>query len=289
MNFILCLFLICPSLYATNLPIYDCDDWFAVQKQLETAARSYDLHSVSLLRASSSERLNTIKSLQENSAVLSLGSGPDIFRPLVDFPFVDEIHLVDTLTGWGAGPGEVIFELKRRIKSLHPTMQIKILQDGFTGKIEQQRETFSFPIEYWEKWEKRSSYRTPLVLEMTWQGPRGDFLSKVVFLHPKDFNNTIHVDELFSSLKEKNLAGILITGTYAPADIEQYVSRLSSQRGLVLFEDFVKAGVEDPVHQKFKALGLVPQEIPGESHFIESFKRYSNNQIDLKTFIYSKK
>src|SRR5258708_1902744 len=64
-------------------------------------------------------------------SVISFGSGPDVIRPIADFPLAERFHLVDVLTGWGESPSEVLFEIKKRLLSLHPTAEVQMLNSGF--------------------------------------------------------------------------------------------------------------------------------------------------------------
>jgi hypothetical protein len=54
----------------------------------------------------------------EGGHVISIGSGPDVFRPLFDFPKAKHIHLLDSLEGWGDGPFDVLGEIEARLTEL---------------------------------------------------------------------------------------------------------------------------------------------------------------------------
>ena len=97
----------------------------------------------SMLRGTGFIRLNTTTA--NSSHVIYLESGPDIWRPLYDFPTARHFHFVDHLIGWGRSPHNLISEFIRRINYIGS--HVEIVQTGFLDVLKD-----------WEK--KRSKERS---------------------------------------------------------------------------------------------------------------------------------
>ena len=190
-----------------------------------------------------------------DGVVISFGSGPDVYRPLVDFPWAKHFHLVDILTGWGQGPGHLVYELYQRLLHLHPDLQMSIVDPGFlqhTGvptlqvinnylainPALLQTGNVLFTEGYWGRWYQRESeVLCPLVIRLTFTTYDGVRLTKFLYLHPLDFNDNDHLDILFSStsIKYNHLVGILITGIGPPKMLSKLADKLATG-GTIVFE-----------------------------------------------------
>lgn len=63
-----------------------------------------------------------------NTHVISLGSGPDIFRPIFVFPRAKHIHLIDYGKGWGSSFSEMLNELTARIAFLDRRAKLETIE-----------------------------------------------------------------------------------------------------------------------------------------------------------------
>ncbi len=159
----------------------------------------------------------------ENKAedVVSFGSGPDIFTPLINFPLAKNIHLVDLMTGWGSGPQNVFDEILKRAQAIHPTAKLKVLRKGFTTR------------NGIEKLDIKNSYK-PFVLEVSWEQEDLGKVTKNIFLHPISFNNIVQLEVLDSYILKKKLAGVVVTGSQYPSSLLKYVYMLAPNASAIL-------------------------------------------------------
>ncbi len=153
--------------------------------------------------------------------VVSFGSGPDIFTPLINFPLAENIHLVDLMTGWGSGPENVFDEILKRAQAIHPTAKLKVLRKGFTARNGLQNLNV------------KNSYK-PFVLEVSWQQEDLGKVNKNIFLHPISFNNVLQLEVLDSYILKKKLAGVVVTGSQFPRSLLKYIYMLAPNASAIL-------------------------------------------------------
>ena len=141
---------------------------------------------------------------------LSLGSGPDIFRLLQDFPLIPNLHLVDILTGQSA-PGKVIREIEQRLKAIG---SVELVNPGFV-------EDFSWLILDDHKLahnrfvEQYYAMRdNPRIWRLNWTSTILGKREALIHLHLRDFDNSYHIKDLVVSFANSGgLMGVLMTGT----------------------------------------------------------------------------
>ncbi|HVE14411.1 MAG TPA: hypothetical protein VNI01_13510, partial [Elusimicrobiota bacterium] len=178
--------------------------------------------------------------------VISLGSGPDAFRPVRDFPLAGHFHYVDILRGWGAGPGEVIFEFIRRVQHLAAGGRVRLVEPGFVAQarglpIERPPQDFSrhdFGEDFWRGWVESGDFRKPLVLEAESGSPRAP--PRRFYLHPLDYSQPELVEELLAGIPADRLVGMLLTGAPVPDDaaLALLLDRLAASSGAFVAEVF---------------------------------------------------
>lgn len=201
---------------------------------------------ISKLRGTESELIDA--SLGAKGHVISFGSGPDIFRPLVDFPLASHFHLVDLLIGWGTGPGEVIHEFKERIKAINSTADISVIHPGFTARMSP-KDLIAHPSDpkvirdqtphFWLGFRTRDAYREPLVIGARWKDSSGRQQQRMFYLHPLDYNDEGHMAELGAFLlPAQKLAGMLVTGTMMPrsAAVNSFLDKMARDEGTFVLE-----------------------------------------------------
>lgn len=150
-----------------------------------------------------------------NGHVISFGSGPDIFRPIFDWPLAKHFHLVDLFTGWGADPLEPLTQILVRLQALGPETNVQIIDRGFlneftTGQL-QNGEFFREVVRILPE------ARTPAKIRVQWKDPALGTQTRFIWLHPMDYNNQGEAQELINSIPTGDqLTGILATGALMP-------------------------------------------------------------------------
>lgn len=144
---------------------------------------------VSLMLGKESEGLVTGGKI--NDHVISLGSGPDVFWPLFDFPEAGHIHLVDTFEGWGESESAVRREIVRRLAALDIREKPQLL-------------------------EARANEET---WEVIW-GPQKTAPQTTYFhLNKVDYNDPKQMDRLLTELPAgSSLVGIFTSGAPIPSN-----------------------------------------------------------------------
>ncbi|MCB9027400.1 MAG: hypothetical protein H6625_13850 [Bdellovibrionaceae bacterium] len=234
----------------------DCDSTLS---PLVSRALAYNLNTISPVNTD----LN-IKLIQDNAsggAVISFGSGGDILNLIISYPNAEEYHLVDILTGWGAGPGEIVFEVLRRLKHLAKNNLVSIKSKGFTNFVPSKRmeapenlnewssrdtearEHFAFPQDYWSKWGHPTMddfdprYLEPLEIDFVLEGDLQNIPRKV-YLHPLDFENTDHILRLKQNIHFP-LKGLFVTGVLVSDYLKSFILDLTP-KGQFVFELFAQ-------------------------------------------------
>lgn len=171
-----------------------------------------------------------------NGQVLYLGSGPDVFSTVLNFPLAKDYHFWEAFSGWGSGPGEMLFEIFRRISVLVPGVSVRLVQPGWLYLLEVslQREIenlivhspsvaatdqlldSSFSSDLWEKIYFSKTMFAPIVIEAKWD--TGDSIvgmqKKYFHLHLGNFSNPFHHEVMRKRIAKRgrDLVGIMSLG-----------------------------------------------------------------------------
>lgn len=248
---------------------------------------------------------------KEVGPVISFGSGPDIFTPLINFPMAQKIHLVDSFAGWGRGSGHVLRELILRMRAIHPDIQIHLLQEGFLKSLPDfiqdgvkgelnghsssmrslvESSAFSeFVIEssfddlsekYHQMWLK------PLVIRLNWIQEGLGAIERDIYIHfVHDYHHDFFLSGLEQSLGSHPLSGLIVEGAPFPNGLAGYLNRLSGG-GLALLEVFSDVAAQRELLSKAKS----------QMHFsarlvhMETYQRYGNSMpIEMKLYVLKRK
>jgi hypothetical protein len=180
--------------------------------------------------------------------VISFGSGPDLFAPMVNFPLARRYHLADSLMGWGKGTGNVLWEITQRARAVHPTAKLSLVQPGFLEyfpkemKDEFQRwileasprvpkkKVLSFHLlnsDYAQRNELvEAGYLKPLVLKLEWDFEGEGLITREIWIHLLDYNHSDDLAEMDRHIDLSSLAGIIVEGAPFPNDLNRYVRAL---------------------------------------------------------------
>lgn len=171
-----------------------------------------------------------LSSVPRGGAVVSLGSGPDLLRPLLDFPHAEEIHLVDHLRGWGRGPEAVLAEIESRALSLGKDAELRTVRWGFRRGFPGGR-LGRAPLEA----------RSPWVFDVTWTSAAFGKVRRRFFVHPLDFSRKAPSAEIERRFRRRRLSGILATGFQPMPDIVGALSNRLPLGGAIVL-DLVAGG-----------------------------------------------
>jgi hypothetical protein len=148
------------------------------------------------------------------SHVISLGSGPDVFRPVHDFPLAQHFHLFDCLAGWGDSPTQVVEEIESRLASIAGGTPPVRLTDGFwaslspdlrlDGDMLWSNAVISYPVE-------------PMVWKACWNSPSLGLQEKYVYLHMLDYDNPQQLVQHLNAMGNgADLGGLLLASAPWP-------------------------------------------------------------------------
>jgi hypothetical protein len=164
-------------------------------------------------------------SLNVTGAVVSFGSGADLFRPLIAFPLAKEIHLVDTWSRWlrDDSPELALREIENRAKHLAPDAKVKTTQEGFRAHLHE---------DYLG--------RDPWIFEIEWT-EFGERQHVTVYAHAIDFNNETQMLGLEKQINVidrpgSELQAVLLTGTSYPRDLYAFNLKNLAYHGWVVLE-----------------------------------------------------
>jgi hypothetical protein len=208
--------------------------------------------------------------------VVSFGSGPDIFTPLINYPLAVRIHLVDLFTGWGKGSGQVLSELIQRLKATHPTAEVSIESMGFLKYTPNDFQKFikkslETSLRGYSNLTKdkfysfnflQSSYELqnllinngpsePIIFNLKWQDENSHLFIKKVYAHIMDFNDSADLRYLDSKLENNLFGGIIVEGSAFPNQIEYYIQKLSLH-GFAILETYSDSNFQIKVIQNFQ-------------------------------------
>lgn len=165
---------------------------------------------------------------QENDHIIYIASGPDIYRPLMNFPGVRHYHLFDILAYWGESPNHFISELISRIASL-PDAEVSILNFGFIEVLDSE-----FLKREWDRdvvkeieaeYIGSSILREPLTIGVKFKSQTYGLIEKIFYLHFGDMAQESHFSSMldFIPSNERLLATFQtgITGTPHASSIRE--------------------------------------------------------------------
>jgi hypothetical protein len=183
-------------------------------------AAEFPSEAFSMFRGVEYREINPI-SLPKSNA-LYIASGPDIFRPMVDFPGVENYHLLDLLKGgWGQGYLHVLYSIKHRLERLASSFTIEDM--GFVkDQLEFRAEDFLqiSGADWLENLESRVTGRSPLIIRAEFHVPGiKSVIVKRIFLHRADRSSIQHMHAILSEhLMGGPLLGVLEAGIMGVPD-----------------------------------------------------------------------
>ena len=174
--------------------------------------------------------------------VVYFASGPDIYRPLMNFPEVGHYHMFDILGGWGENPGDFLSELQSRLASL-PESRVEIMSRGFT--IVFPEEMMMRPIGRREPEELmadefiRNRLMQQLVLRVQFRSRHLGLIEKYFHLHFGDFGDEARVNAFLELIpaEQKLFASFQpgLTGTPTPSSLKALLKR-GNGSGVLMFD-----------------------------------------------------
>ncbi len=169
--------------------------------------------------------------------VLSLGSGPDVFRPIFNFPLAAEYHLLDTPRSWGTSPQEALDQLFWRLRALSADGEITLLDRGFlrhvSDAVTADRALFEAFLG------EHRDLREPIAIELPVSTGTGKTVKRFYF-HPLDYNDERGVTAMHeSTLSGKGVGAIMATGVrWSMETMDQWLKRLEDG-AVMINEGFV--------------------------------------------------
>ncbi len=178
-------------------------DYFAVQSNLSSSPQ----FNPEILASWEWEFLSSA-----GEHVVSLGSGPDIFRPLYNFPLAKHIHLIDVLEGWHPNPNVALLELVRRLENIGPNAHVELIDGGFADA------NLGHPPR-------------PCRWKVSWDSDFSGRQTRYVSLHREDYRDIEAVQTVLSHIEAEKIAALFIT-----------MARFPEGEALSLFLDKLKVG-----------------------------------------------
>lgn len=192
------------------------------------------------------------------SDVISFGSGPDVFTPLVNFPLARRVHLVDSWRGWGPGSGGVWRELILRIHSIHPSARLTLKEEGFVRSLPdwvresviglvRDREFQVVPdfdvfkvSPNFELGDQRIGQNNdgPLQIVVEWESEVIGKVEHQIFVHlVHNFDLSSQLQDLNSHLVSSQLAGVIVEAAPFPKDLRSYIWQMG-RYGIAVVETY---------------------------------------------------
>lgn len=173
-----------------------------------------------------------------NSHVFYIGSGADVWRPVLDFPAVENYHLLDTWTGWGKSPLFALFSVKERLEWLSDTVEVE--SGGFLEAMAASSSPLDFltvPGKAWLATFAQTHFPSsePIVLKVRFRlgADQTREYVKRFHLHRFDYSRSEDFDALLGSVpKQESLEGILqagLSGTPLAVDLRKLLDRLAPE------------------------------------------------------------
>ncbi len=234
-------------------------------------AASYRLHAVSPVKTELISLVAEQHVPSVGGAVVSFGSGADVFNLVAIYPNATEYHLVDVLRGWGAGPGEVVLEVIRRLRHIAKDNRVSLISKGFTLFVPEQnmsepqdlsvwkssdpkvQKHFKFPNGFWQMWDEdlhnpKSPYLSPMVIEFKLADDQEERPRKL-FLHPLDFDESSHLQALSERITVP-LTGLFVSYIKPPDELEMFL-KLLRPGGYFIFEMYYDFDWVEEILEKY--------------------------------------
>lgn len=169
--------------------------------------------------------------------IISFGSGPDIIRPIYNFPFASHYHLFDLMEGWFGG-GELAFrELERRLNHVYPGVKVELVDLGFLefGSPEM---VDQYPPSSYRR--GSSPYAGKVTWRLEWKSPAAGQQVKLVTLHLKDYSRLTEALEVLDQIPKGQLDALFITGAFLPKGkaLDRYLSEVKAGGSVIVDMDF---------------------------------------------------
>lgn len=183
-------------------------------------AHSFPYRDTSMFRGNEYKAINPVS--LPNANALYIASGPDIYRPMVDFPGAENYHLIDLLNGgWGRGYLHVLYSIKHRLERL--AFSFKIEEMGFVkDQLEFQAEDFLqiSGSDWLRNSETLITGRSPLIIRAEFRVPgMKSLVVKRIFVHRADRSSYQHMKAILGQyIAGGPLVGVLEAGIQGVPD-----------------------------------------------------------------------
>jgi hypothetical protein len=226
---------------------YDENVAAAFRRELLTATEEYCKHfgpvalASNLLPGPLPELLNPpAASVSVGGHIISFGSGPDIIRPIYNFPFASHYHLFDIMEGWYGGGALAFRELERRLYQIHPGVIVERIDPGFL-EFGSPEIVDHFPPSSYRK--GSSPYAGKVTWRLKWKSPAAGQQLKLVTLHLKDYSRLKDGLEVLAQVPKGQLDALFISGAFLPKGkaLVHYLSEVKSGGLFIADMDFSNA------------------------------------------------
>lgn len=227
--------------------------------------------------------------------VISVGSGPDVFTPLHDFPLAKHFHLYDWLADWGRlEPKGIIGAIESNLRAIGPEATVELVSAGFAAKL-------SDEVLDDTRWFRKKVDKNPLLVaepmtwRVSWESPALGAQERFYHLHPLNYNYPAQVETSLSAIPAgEDVAGILLTG--APMPGAEIVTRLMGRLragGVFVFEEYRELDVE-PSRDYLRSLDAVGaacdvMECPQDRSYDERLRDFSGGRRSCRTMLATKR
>lgn len=201
----------------------------------------------------------------QGTHAISLGSGPDVFRLVYDFPTSSHYHYVDYLIGWGERVQVPVAEFVARVKAIARGANVRVISRGFLEDV-----SYDALVESHGSSPSKSAFAKrlaekpflePLILEAAWHSPTLGRKGARFYLHPVDYNSNAQVNAFLKRIPvHQDLGGVLLTGAIAPPTktFRKILMRLSSRGALFMEADFEQKRFTTPIKLLSKDFDFLP-------------------------------
>jgi hypothetical protein len=156
--------------------------------------------------------------VSKDAQVISLGSGPDLFSLLFNFPLSSTYHLVDYAQDWGGDSTILFHELINRLKLIAEDTVVETLSEScFT-------EAALYPCQW----------------KIRWTSPAIGKVNKTIFFHRLNYFRSTEVNRLVIELIAQNKPLAAIYSSWAPLPLGGQFLRLVNlmPKGFIILERF---------------------------------------------------
>ena len=182
--------------------------------------------------------------------VISLGSGPDLFRPQYVFPLAEHLHLVELGNGWAGGFAALFAEIEARLANLGPGARVERIREGFLKQrppphfasrviIRGQSQMVGPWRDVRGEWQ---FFARPCVWRVTWTDALGESMRRFVYLHVGDISNLAFARAVLKTTRGR-LGGLFLSGLGLPTRpaLDAYLDELRPGGLFYVGLDYVRA------------------------------------------------